>query len=288
MSRALFPPDTTNWFGSFNLTCFNVPLPLCALVGLPARQGGVAAECYARNFEIFGMLYFVAGHIGLVCASFWSLLMNGFVGFQFVEDGTPLSLWLLRTLSFAAFGATYFIAAATFQGWLGGFDRENPVVLWITYYGLSGVCVLIYVVLQIILVVNTLDTRWPVCEYNYRCVSAFQRKRDVILGSTFFAIAFGCMMFAARPICARSYHYVDGLFFSSTFNFLAVLMVYKYWDSITKEDLEFSVAGAGGNWELREKLLLADGMVGVKPVPLTYYDDDQYHVQRYRLADPSH
>jgi predicted lipoprotein with Yx(FWY)xxD motif len=30
-----------------------------------------------------------------MCATFWCLLLNGFVGFQFAEDGTPLSLWVM-------------------------------------------------------------------------------------------------------------------------------------------------------------------------------------------------
>ena len=41
------------------------------------------------------------------------------------------------------------------------------------------------------------------------------------------------------------------MFFSSLFTLLAVMMVYKYWDSITKEDLEFAVSNhclaAGGS-----------------------------------------
>lgn len=34
---------------------------------------------------------------------------------------------------------------------------------------------------------------------------------------------------------------MDGLFFANTLILLSVMMVYKYWDSITKDDLEFSV-----------------------------------------------
>lgn len=39
--------------------------------------------------------YFVAVQCGLSTATCWCLLVNGFVGFQFAEDGTPLSLWVL-------------------------------------------------------------------------------------------------------------------------------------------------------------------------------------------------
>lgn len=37
--------------------------------------------------------WFAAVYTGLVAATYCCLLVNGFVGFQFAEDGTPLSLW---------------------------------------------------------------------------------------------------------------------------------------------------------------------------------------------------
>ena len=41
------------------------------------------------------------------------------------------------------------------------------------------------------------------------------------------------------------------------------MMVYKYWDSITKEDLEFSVGSKQAVWEVdyapEQKLLMDDG-----------------------------
>lgn len=33
------------------------------------------------------------------------------------------------------------------------------------------------------------------------------------------------------------------------------MMIYKYWDSITKEDLEFAVDGTQHVWEIKEPLL---------------------------------
>ncbi|CAJ0825796.1 3543_t:CDS:2 [Entrophospora sp. SA101] len=63
--------------------------------------------------------YFTAGHVSLITATFWCLLLNGFVGFQFAEDGTPLSLWSIRISSLAVFGAVYFISIATFNGIAG-------------------------------------------------------------------------------------------------------------------------------------------------------------------------
>lgn len=47
-------------------------------------------------------------------------------------------------------------------------------------------------------------------------------------------------------------------------------MVYKYWDSITKEDLEFSVGSKASVWELSAK----DPLLNSGPGALEY-DDDQ-------------
>lgn len=38
--------------------------------------------------------WFSAIYAGLVGALYWCLLVNGFVGFQWAEDGTPMSLWV--------------------------------------------------------------------------------------------------------------------------------------------------------------------------------------------------
>jgi hypothetical protein len=44
--------------------------------------------------NIFLSKYFTAAHLGLITATCWCLLLNGFIGFQFIEDGTKISLWV--------------------------------------------------------------------------------------------------------------------------------------------------------------------------------------------------
>lgn len=46
----------------------------------------------------------------------------------------------------------------------------------------------------------------------------------------------------SKEFCQVAGHYLDGLFLTASMILLSVMMVYKYWDSITHEDLEFSVA----------------------------------------------
>jgi hypothetical protein len=42
--------------------------------------------------------WFTAIYAGAVGALYWCILVNGFVGFQLYEDGTPFSLWVSRLL----------------------------------------------------------------------------------------------------------------------------------------------------------------------------------------------
>ena len=46
-------------------------------------------------------------------------------------------------------------------------------------------------------------------------------------------------MVTSNSICSSSGHFVDGMFLSTIFNFLALLMVYKLWDSRNAMDLEY-------------------------------------------------
>lgn len=98
----------------------------------------------------------------------------------------------------------------------------------------------IYIISQVILVINTLDDRWPL--------------GDILFAAAFFAIGQVLMYVFSVVICDNTKHYVDGMFFGSICQLLTVMMIYKYWDSITKEDLEFSVGSKQNVWEVKELL----------------------------------
>ena len=203
--------------------------------------------------------YFVAIQSGLASALVTSLLINGFVGFQLYEDGTPLSLWMLYLCSVAAFAISFLVALATFKSW-AGLGPTNTVGLFIVLYLLNGIQLLVYIVLQIMLVARTLQDRWPL--------------GDILFG-VFFLVAGQVLLYAfSARICVAISHYLDGLFFATTCNLLAVMMVYKYWDSITREDLEFSVGQRMNNWEVKE--LLPAGPVDDLDRRHTVYTEDPY------------
>ncbi|KAJ4424275.1 Chitin synthase, class 7 [Gnomoniopsis sp. IMI 355080] len=198
--------------------------------------------------------YFVAAQAGLASALITCLLINGFVGFQLYEDGTPLSLWMLRLSSLAAFAISFLVALATFKSW-AGLGPTNTVGLFVVLYLLNGIQLLVYLVLQVILVTRTLQDRWPL--------------GDISFGLFFFIVGQVILYGFSDTICTAVSHYVDGLFFATICNLLAVMMVYKFWDSITKEDLEFSVGTRMNNWEVKELLPEEDRRA-------TVYMDDPY------------
>jgi hypothetical protein len=200
--------------------------------------------------------YFAAVQNGLTSALCACLLINGFVGFQIYEDGTALSVWLLRIVSLVMFCITFLVSLATFKSW-AGLGPTKTVGLFVVLYLVSAIELLVYVVMQAILVINTLQDRWPL--------------GDIAFGTFFFIIGQVVLYVFSEKICNAVQHYLDGLFFATICNLLAVMMIYKvripklqfrflvlialqYWDSITREDLEFSVGTKQNTWEVKELL----------------------------------
>lgn len=156
--------------------------------------------------------YFAAAQNGLTSALCVSLLINGFVGFQLYEDGTVLSVWLIRLTSLAMFIITGLISLATFKSW-AGMGPSSTVALFVVLYLVSGLELLVYAVMQVILVVRTLEDRWPL--------------GDIFFGAMFLIIGQVVLYVFSNTICNALQHYLDGLFIATICNLLAVMMVYK-------------------------------------------------------------
>ncbi|GAA5889117.1 hypothetical protein JCM6882_009746 [Rhodosporidiobolus microsporus] len=210
--------------------------------------------------------WFAAIHTGLTCATYWCLLLNGFVGFQIFEDGTPLSLWVLQGSSAVVGLITGLVAIGTFKN-TAGLSSTNPTGLFFLEFIFNLACVVIYIVAQLILVVRTLDDRWPLL--------------DIVFGTAFWIIGQVLLFAFSNTICDAVSHYLDSTFFHALCMLFSVMMVYKYYDSITKEDLEFSVGSKAAVWEVKETLLARDeddlaggggyGQQGAYPPQKPYY-----------------
>lgn len=156
--------------------------------------------------------YFVAVQCGLASATCICLMINGFVGFQLYEDGTTLSVWLLRTCSVAMFLISFAVSLLTFKNW-AGLGPENTIGLFVVVYLFSALFLFVYVVMQILLVVGTLQERWPLWHIGFGVGS-------LIVGQILLYVF-------SETICDNVSHYMDGLFFATLLNLLAVMMVYK-------------------------------------------------------------
>lgn len=181
--------------------------------------------------------YGAAIHVGLITACCWSLFLNGFVGFQFIEDGTSFSLWSIRLTSLGVFLSSGFTALATFLE-IANLKHNTTLPLYIIHLIFNGALLILYFIFQIFLVSKNLDDRWPI--------------GSISLGAFFFAIGQVILLQFSSRICILADHYFDGLFFESLCTMTATMMVYKYWDSITKEDLEFYIGGKPNQWEVKE------------------------------------
>ncbi|KAF2646369.1 chitin synthase export chaperone [Massarina eburnea CBS 473.64] len=319
-------------FGDFSTICTKASIPMCALVGHQAINGGtgIQATCYSRTIELANTLifqaandfmhilalimtvvmiihvrskftavgrkeitsffyiymaltaislvldagvtppgsasypYFAAAQNGLTSALCTCLLINGFVGFQLYEDGTTLSVWLLRLCSLTMFVIGGAVSLLTFKSW-AGLSPQNPVGIFVVTYIVNAIFLFIYAASQILLVVGTLTDRWPL--------------GDISFGIFFFVIGQVILYVFSDTICDNVDHYIDGLFFTTICNLLAVMMVYKYWDSITREDLEFSVGVKAHNWEVKE-LLPEEEKRG------TVYQESEYAPSVYQQQYP--
>jgi Chitin synthase export chaperone len=207
---------------------------------------------YSGAYPVFAAIY-----VGLGTAIYWCLMINGFVGFQFAEDGTPKSLWFLRISSLVLFAIGFLVAIGTFKS-VGGLTPQKQTGLWVVQLLFPVICVAIYVLSQVVLVIRTLDDRWPL--------------GDIAFGTAAFVAACVLMFGFSAEICVGVKHYIDGTFFGTLCLLFAVMMVYKYWDSITKEDLEFSVGSKQSVWEIKDPLLGPNDVDVVGPPSLSTHE----------------
>ena len=110
---------------------------------------------------------FTAVHIGSIVATLWVLLLNGIVGFQLLDDGTPLSLGLILLSGVAFFVGTGYIAldtafsyTRTFVPSLSEPDNRN-VALYVLYQLWPLICLVGFFLLETVLVLRVLGEKRP-------------------------------------------------------------------------------------------------------------------------------
>ncbi|KAL3229237.1 Chitin synthase export chaperone [Nakaseomyces bracarensis] len=174
--------------------------------------------------------YFVAVQIGFAGACCWTLLINGFLGFNLWEDGTRKSMLLVRGASICGFSANFLAAILTFRTWIENHEipNTNTTGLFVVVYLINLINLFIFVICQLLVSIVVVRNLWVT--------------GAVLLGVFFFVVGQILTYALSSQICEGVKHYLDGLFFGSICNIFTLMMVYKTWDITTDDDLEFSVS----------------------------------------------
>ncbi|KAI8868724.1 hypothetical protein GQ42DRAFT_162850 [Ramicandelaber brevisporus] len=165
--------------------------------------------------------------IALSVALFWSLFVNGFVGFQWLADGSAASMSALILSSLAVFVLVGWIAAGTYFGKPDSLQplANNPFqatalfsVLFIVPLALTA----LYLGSQVILVLTQLAVHFPLM---------------YLIGSlVFFGLSQVFNFVISEKICKGTSGKVDGIMFSTLSGLIAMILLFMYWSSITEDD----------------------------------------------------
>ena len=110
---------------------------------------------------------FTAVHLGAIVATLWVLMLNGIVGYQLLDDGTPLSLGIMLLSAVALFIGTGYIALDTAFSWTGRFNgsldgpNNRNVGLYVLYQLAPLIFLFVFFVLETVLVLRVLGEKKP-------------------------------------------------------------------------------------------------------------------------------
>ncbi|KAF3002884.1 hypothetical protein E8E13_000945 [Curvularia kusanoi] len=182
-------------------------------------------------------LAFVAVHIAAIVATSWILMLNGLVGYQLLDDGTPISIGLLLISAVIMFIGTGYIALDTGFSWTGYWDDtlagENKAYALYTLYQLVPLVFLfVFFCLESFLVLRVLGERKPMLY--------------LVGAALLFAIGQIFQYVISVHICTGTSGKINGGLFETLFTLLAVVMIWVFWSSITEDDWPMpTVAGSG-------------------------------------------
>lgn len=180
---------------------------------------------------------FSAVHLAAIVATTWILMLNGIVGYQLLDDGTPVSLGLMAVSAAMLFIGTGYIALDTGFSWTGYWDDtltgNNRAYALYTLYQLGPLVFLfVFFCLEAFLVLRILGERKPLM---------------YLLGAVLlFAIGQIFQYVVSVHICDGTDGKINGGLFESLFTLLAVVMIWVFWSSITEDDWPMPITGSGG------------------------------------------
>ncbi|KAG6005439.1 hypothetical protein E4U54_000339 [Claviceps lovelessii] len=166
-------------------------------------------------------------HIGLIIATTWILMMNAVIGYQLIDDGTPLSISLVVVSAVVLFIGTGYIALDTglqwTKYWNSSYELPNRnVALYVLYQLIPLIFLVAFFVLETILVLRILGELRPMVY--------------LIAAAVLFAIGQIFNYAISRYICDGTSGKIDGSLFETLFTLFSIVAVWIFWSSITEDD----------------------------------------------------
>ncbi|PGH15501.1 hypothetical protein AJ80_05518 [Polytolypa hystricis UAMH7299] len=179
---------------------------------------------------------FSAVHLGAITATCWVLLLNAVVGYQLLDDGTPVSMGLCIASGIVLFIGTGYITLDTAFEWTGHFNsslsgENRNIGLFVLYQIFPLVCLVVFLLLELNLVIRVLGEKRP---------TAYLAAAAVL-----FAIGQVFQYVISKHLCDASNGKVNGALFETLFTLLSVVTIWIFWSSITEDDWPMPVGGGG-------------------------------------------
>jgi hypothetical protein len=169
----------------------------------------------------------------MIAATTWILMLNAVVGYQILDDGTPLSLGLIIASAAAFFVGTGYIALDTGYSWTNNFtsslsDPNRNIGLYVLYQLAPLIFLVIFFLLEAALVLKVLGERKPMIA--------------LVVAALLFALGQIFDYVISRYICSGTNGKIDGAMFETLFTLLSVVTIWYFWSSITEDDWPMPVA----------------------------------------------
>ncbi|KAK3700646.1 hypothetical protein LTR37_015835 [Vermiconidia calcicola] len=162
--------------------------------------------------------------------------MNGAVGYQLIDDGTPLSLGLVFGSAAALFVGTGYIALDMGYSWTNYWAKDellnkpNQAYAMYTLYQLVPlVFLVIFFILETVLVLRVLGETRPMI--------------FLVAAGLLFAIGQVFQYVISPYICNGTDGAINGGLFETFFTLLAVVTIWIFWSSITEDDWPMPPSG---------------------------------------------
>ncbi|KAI1652150.1 chitin synthase III catalytic subunit [Daldinia loculata] len=170
---------------------------------------------------------FTGIHIGMIIATTWILLLNAIVGYQILDDGTPVSMGLMFISGAILFVGTGYITLDTGFHWTNEFitradEHYRNIALYVLYQLAPLVFLVAFFVLEAVLVLRILGEIRPMIYLTGAAI--------------LFAIGQVFNYVISPYICNGTSGKIDGALFETLFTLLSVIMIWVFWSSITEDD----------------------------------------------------